>query len=61
MSSAHINMCYRAYIIFLYSLLHYNVLYYVIIVYSVCSIVLRVRNKGDDDVGAVLIVLKPRS
>ena len=49
MSSAQINMCYIIYFVFI---LHCIVFYDVILVYSVGSIVLRVRNKGDDDTEA---------
>ena len=45
MSSAQINMCYIISFVFMF---YYIVFYDVIPVYSGCSIVLRVRNKGDD-------------
>ena len=47
-----------------YIIIFYIVFYDVIFVYSVCSIVLRVRNKGDDDIisqGANYVLLFPSS
>ena len=56
-SAAQINMSYINF--FLFSL--YIVFYDVILLYSICSIVLRVRNKGDDHDWFFLSFLVPQT